>query len=53
MPVDKATALKLKVDNNLSYEQIAAIQGVTRQAIHKAIKPLLPPASNEYLERIY
>jgi hypothetical protein len=48
MPVDVNAALKLKVDNGLSYSQIGAIQGYTKQAIHKAIKPLLPPASNEY-----
>ena len=42
MPVDVSTALKLKIDNNLSYAKIAAIQGVTPNAIFKRIKHLLP-----------
>ena len=42
MPVDPSAALKLKIDHHLSYSQIAAIQGVTKQAIHQRIKNLLP-----------
>jgi hypothetical protein len=48
MPVDVNAALKLKVDNGLSYSQIGAIQGYTKQAIHKAIKPLLPSPATDY-----
>lgn len=40
--VDVEAAVALKVENNLSYEQIAALQGVTDSAIHKAIKGLIP-----------
>ncbi len=42
MPVDKQQALKLRQENNLSLRQIAAIQGVSHQAIHKAIHSLIP-----------
>lgn len=44
MPVDASAALDLKVNHHLSYSEIAAIQGVTKQAIHGRIKNLLPPA---------
>ena len=40
--VDPSAALKLKIDHHLSYSQIAAIQGVTKQAVHQRIKDLLP-----------
>ena len=42
MPVDVSTALDLKVNHDLSYAQIAAIQGVSPQAIHKRLKHLIP-----------
>ena len=42
MPVDKSSALNLKLNKNLSYGQIAAIQGVSPQAVHKALKSLMP-----------
>ena len=49
--VDKSKALSLKLNNNLSYRQIAEIQGVTPQAIHSAIKDLLPtPETKTYKE---
>jgi len=40
MPVDAAGALSLRNNHNLSYSEIAAIQGVSKQAIHKTIKHL-------------
>lgn len=40
--VDVASALSLRVDNQLSYGKIAAIQGVSKQAIHQALQDLLP-----------
>ena len=49
--VDKSKALSLKLNNNLSYRQIADMQGVTPQAIHSAIKDLLPvPETKTYKE---
>lgn len=42
MPVDVNQAIDLKYNHHLSYSQIAAIQGVTPQAIHGKIKDLLP-----------
>ncbi len=42
MPVDVNQALDLKYNHHLSYKAIAAIQGVTPQAIHQKIKDLLP-----------
>ena len=42
MPVDITQAIDLKYNRHLSYDQIAAIQGVTRQAVHQRIKNLLP-----------
>jgi predicted DNA-binding protein YlxM (UPF0122 family) len=44
MPVDASAALDLKLNHHLSYSEIAAIQVVTKQAIHGRIKNLLPPA---------
>jgi hypothetical protein len=50
--VDAATALKLRVDNQLTYTQIANIQGVSKQAIHKSIAHLLPTEDTKtYKER--
>lgn len=42
MPVDKSSALNLRLNKQLSYADIAAIQHVSPQAIHKALKPLMP-----------
>ncbi len=42
MPVNVAQAVDLKINHNLSYGQIAAIQGVTKPAILKRIRHLLP-----------
>lgn len=42
MPVDTSQAIDLKYNHHLSYAQIAAIQGVTPQAIHNRIKDMLP-----------
>jgi predicted DNA-binding protein YlxM (UPF0122 family) len=39
---DKSRRLKLKLENGLSYSEIAAIEGVSPQAIHSSIKDLLP-----------
>jgi len=43
MPVDVSSALDLRLNHHLSYSEIAAIQGVSPQAIHGRIKNLLPP----------
>lgn len=40
--VDKSKALNLRLTNKLSYSKIAELQGVSPQAIHSAIKHLLP-----------
>ena len=45
--VDVNQALDLKYNRHLSYAQIAAIQGVTPQAIHQRIKDLLPMPENQ------
>lgn len=42
MPVDTSKALDLRLNHNLTYEEIGAIEGVTKQAIHAALKGLLP-----------
>jgi len=42
MPVDVNQAIDLKYNHHLSYKAIAAIQGVSPQAIHGRIKDLLP-----------
>lgn len=42
MPVDVSQAIDLKYNHHISYAQIAAIQGVTPQAVHQKIKDLLP-----------
>lgn len=40
--VDKKKALQLKIENNLSYSQIADMQHVHPTAVYRAIKDLLP-----------
>ena len=40
--VDVNQAVDLKYNRHLSYKQIAAIQGVSPQAVHQRIKDLLP-----------
>ncbi len=51
MPVDVSSALDLRLNHHLSYSEIAAIQGVTPQAIHQKIKDLLPlPENQVYLD---
>ena len=45
--VDRSAALKLKVTNGLTYEEIARIQGVSKQAVHKAIAGLMPTADTD------
>lgn len=47
MPVDITQAIDLKYNHHLSYKAIAAIQGVTPQAIHQKIKDLLPIPENQ------
>ncbi len=47
MPVDVSTALDLKINHDLSYRKIAAIQGVTHNAIFKRIRHLLPDEFTE------
>ena len=42
MPVDCQAAIALRLNHQLSYSEIAAIQGVSRQAIHQAIQHLIP-----------
>lgn len=49
--VDKSKALALRLNNKLTYQQIADIQGVTKQAIHTAISELMPKEETKtYLE---
>ena len=51
MPVDKSSAINLKLNKKLTYAEIAAIQHVSPQAIHKALKPLMPgPECKTYQE---
>jgi hypothetical protein len=40
--VDTSQAIDLKLNHGLTYEQIAAIQGTSKQNIHRKIKHLLP-----------
>ena len=42
MPVDCQEALRLRTENKLQYKEIAAIQGVSKQAIHQQLKKLIP-----------
>ncbi|MBE3143197.1 MAG: hypothetical protein IMZ61_04635 [Planctomycetes bacterium] len=46
--VDVNAAIDLKVNHGLSLSQIGAIQGVSKQAVHQAIKAILP--EKEYIE---
>ena len=39
---DLSTALDLRLNHHLSYAQIGAIQGISKQAVHQRIKDLLP-----------
>jgi transcriptional regulator with XRE-family HTH domain len=40
--IDTEQAIKLRVENGLSYSEIAAIQGVSKQAVHQKLQGLLP-----------
>jgi hypothetical protein len=52
MPVDVSAALDLRLNHNLPYSKIAALQGVSPQAIHKRIKALLPDNSvQDYVQQ--
>ena len=42
MPTDVSAALDLRLNHGLTYEEIGKIQGVAKQTIHAALKPLLP-----------
>ena len=49
--LDTSKALKLKLDNKLSYQQISDITGVPRATIHYKLKDLLPtPETKTYRE---
>ncbi len=51
MPVDVNQAIDLKYNHHCSYKEIAAIQGVSPQAIHQKIKDLLPiPETQVYVD---
>ena len=47
---NRETALKLKVENKLSYAEIGATLGVSKQSVHQVIAPLLKDieAAEEY-----
>jgi len=45
--VDDATALSLRINNGLSYAQIGAIQGKSKQAIHQRLRHILPDEATE------
>jgi predicted DNA-binding protein YlxM (UPF0122 family) len=45
--VDLKKALDLKLNHNLSYNEIAEAQGVSKQAIQQRLKPLLPTKATE------
>jgi len=47
MPVDIDSALDLRINHDLSYAKIAAIQKVCPNAIFKRLKPLLPDEGAE------
>lgn len=47
MPVNIEQALDLRINNGLSYNRIAAIQGVTPPAVLNKIKHLLPAAETD------
>ena len=48
--VDVSQALDLKYNHFLSYDAVAKIQGVTKQAIHNRIKHLLPNNDTQYYQ---
>ena len=49
--IDVNQAIDLKYNHHLSYKQIAAIQGVSPQAVHQRIKDLLPiPETQIYID---
>ena len=41
--LDRASALKLRTVNNLSLDQIAKLQGVSRQSVKTALDQMTPP----------
>lgn len=43
-PVDVSQALDLRLNHRLTYAEIAKVQGVTPQNVHKKIKHLIPSA---------
>ena len=45
--IDTALAVNLRLNHNLSYRRIAKIQGVTTQAVHQRLRPLLPTEQTE------
>ena len=45
--VDTAQAINLRLNHNLSTPQIAKIQGVSKQAVHKRLQAFLPNDSTE------
>lgn len=49
--VDKRAALKLRQEHNLSYQQIATLQGVHPSAIHQALRKLLPTEETEVYKK--
>jgi hypothetical protein len=49
--VDVKRAVDLKVNHNLSYRQIAQLEGVTAQAVHQQIGHLLPTEAVQYYQR--
>lgn len=44
--VDLHQALKLKVENGLSYQEIADYFGVKKQSIHSLLRPYIPDSAN-------
>jgi hypothetical protein len=40
--VDLSQAIDLRVNHKLTYEKIGKIQGKSKQAIHRLLKPILP-----------
>ena len=48
--VDVSQALDLKYNHFLSYDAVAKIQGVTKQAVHNRIKHLLPTPDTQYYQ---
>lgn len=46
--IDVSSALDLKLNHQLSYADIGKIQGVSPQAIHQAIRKLIPEETLDY-----